>query len=815
MNMFRPILLLLATLALGILPAQTSSQPGISLHVYQVRASGPDIPELLPGQLPNRKDIVPVVNFLDTRPLVSSGILMELRGNLNLSQSDSIRFRIVSGGAFRLEIDGLMVAYAQMSPEGAINEFQLNLPKGAHPFLLTYFNPQGEEILEWSWYIAGIQSHLVIPKELFTCDNAELQDYQPGLRRVYSPHARAIPGDGYPLAGLHPAYRLEPLMESDTDIAAFERDASGNYWTLKREALGKIEANLGGKTITAAKGLDSPGGMKMYKDTLYVLQRQELTKLVDWTGDRVADEYRSVASGWPLDATSQAMALTGSDGVWYGGFRQGKGGRVYAFQPDGSAKLFSETQLPLLYLSAGPASSLLASLAGLQGQGGQLRFLSAGGSSESQIWLPEYLCPAPGEVSQLAQGPYAGQMICADLVSGGLCRISAEQVRGQWQGAVFRFSEGLPVAGSLIQPQTDGSLLVGGSSIPGASASGFVRLIPRDTPVFEMHSVRAYANGVEVRFTEPLAATYVAEASDWSVTARSLSNNATDTSRTALNIKRIYLSEDRKSAYLVLDAMQAGQALYLHITDPFVSQSGHSLWSTEAWYSLNVLPETALTPPAGPAPEAASNTLSPAELAAGWKLLFDGTSTQGWRNFRSDKISDGWKAEAGTLQLVKDRAGDIITTGTYENFELSIEWKIASGGNSGVFYLVTESSELQTVWQSGPEYQLLDDLRHPDKKWASHRSGSNYDLHAPAFEALNPVGEWNKTRILVNRGHVEHWLNGYKVVEYELGSPEWEALFQKSKFAQMPAYARAKKGHIALQDHGDRVSFRNIKIREL
>lgn len=201
-----------------------------------------------------------------------------------------------------------------------------------------------------------------------------------------------------------------------------------------------------------------------------------------------------------------------------------------------------------------------------------------------------------------------------------------------------------------------------------------------------------------------------------------------------------------------------------------------------------------------------------AEASSEWEEI---TAPENWRNFKADTISSQWEYQNGVLQLAGRGGGDIVTKKQYDNFELEMEWKISEGGNSGLMFHVVEADSLGATYHSGPEYQLLDNERHPDAKIETHRSGDNYDLQKSTVETVKPAGEWNKTRLVVNEGKVEHYLNGEKVVEYELWTPEWEEAVANSKFAQFPAYGKAKEGHIALQDHGDQVSFRNIRIREL
>jgi hypothetical protein len=215
--------------------------------------------------------------------------------------------------------------------------------------------------------------------------------------------------------------------------------------------------------------------------------------------------------------------------------------------------------------------------------------------------------------------------------------------------------------------------------------------------------------------------------------------------------------------------------------------------------------------PGGPAPaQDAPNTLTPAERAAGWRLLFDGRSTASWRGFRRDTMPAGWQVEDGALTRVA-AGGDIVTVDTFASFELVLDWNVAPGGNSGIFFHVTEDAG--ATYETGPEMQVLDDAGHADGRSRLTAAGSNFALHPAPPGVVRPAGEWNHARIVVQGAHVEHWLNGVKVVEYELWSPDWEARVKASKFAQWPGYGRARTGHIALQDHGDRVAYRSIKIR--
>lgn len=214
----------------------------------------------------------------------------------------------------------------------------------------------------------------------------------------------------------------------------------------------------------------------------------------------------------------------------------------------------------------------------------------------------------------------------------------------------------------------------------------------------------------------------------------------------------------------------------------------------------------------------ADNTLTKKEQSQGWTLLFDGENMQHWKGFKKDEVPAAWQIEDGAIALVGKGGGDIVTRNEYQNFELMLDWKISEGGNSGIFFNVSEDPKFQYTFQTGPEMQIIDDERHPDAKQGKNgnrQAGTNYDLHPLAEPAVKPVGEYNTVRLVVKDGNVEQYLNGKKVVAYTLWSPEWERMVQESKFVSMPDYGRYKSGHIALQDHGDKVWFKNIKIRPL
>jgi len=202
-----------------------------------------------------------------------------------------------------------------------------------------------------------------------------------------------------------------------------------------------------------------------------------------------------------------------------------------------------------------------------------------------------------------------------------------------------------------------------------------------------------------------------------------------------------------------------------------------------------------------------------------WEKLFDGKTLNGWRGYLKQSPPPSWQVEDKSIVLAGKGGGDLITDKEYGDFELELEWKISEGGNSGIIYHVHEDPKFRATYATGPEVQVMDNERHPDaKKGRDHNrtAGSLYDMLPPTdASAYKPAGEWNKVRIVVKDGKAEHYLNGKKIVEYPTSGPEWDKMVSESKFKTWEGFGKFDKGHIALQDHGDKVWYRDIRIREL
>ncbi|NUQ01691.1 MAG: DUF1080 domain-containing protein, partial [Armatimonadetes bacterium] len=455
---------------------------------------------------------------------------------------------------------------------------------------------------------------------------------------------------------------------------------------------------------------------------------------------------------------------------------------------------------------------------GSDGPGGQLlayRETPEGLTASLLAWLPPEVSVRPTHPAVAPVGVYAGQVFVGDMEGGGIRRVYLDQVADGSQGVVFEFTQGLEAGVNRLLFAADGSLIAGGA---GGSAAfgelgkpgyGLQRLRPNGRSVFEMLAVRARANGLEIELTEPLAERQGWDAAAYRVRSyRYEPETATATDERREAVVSASVGADRRRIFLELPDLEPRRVIELRLPRGLRSDAGQPLWSTGAWYSLlrrGERPGEVLPSPEGLQP----NTLTTAERQAGWRLLFDGESTAAWRGFRRKEFpARGWTVEAGTLHLSAG-GGDLVTVEQFANFEFSLEWKASPGANSGLMYRVTE--EVSPSWASGIEVQILDD-RGTD---ALHSAAAAYELYPPENKTLHPAGEWNQLTLVVRGSQVEHWLNGNRVVAYDLASDDFRARVAASKFRTMPRFGKEPRGHLVIQDHGNEFWFRNLKIRVL
>ncbi|MDO3385350.1 DUF1080 domain-containing protein [Gilvimarinus sp. SDUM040013] len=800
----------------------------------------------------------------------------QVKTNLKLDDPLATTLRLVSD-------DG---SYLYLNNELAINHWgfhgpdpmdaDIKLSAGIHPLEIIYFQGTSGAALSLQWKNPQTGEFEVVPESMLVVTEADVRIVEPVI--TDPDIVKAVPGDMREVAGVHPSFDLhqarpeafEPMVGGldhlpDGRLVVSTWDPEGSVYIVSNWDAPADQINV--KRI--ARGLAEPLGLKVVDGDIYVLQKQELTKLVDLNGDEIVDEYQLVANDWSVTSNFHefAFGLEYQDGYFYGALATAilpGGASADPQAPDrGHAIKINKDTGKVETIASGlrtpngigfgidgglftadnqgdwvPSSKIIELTEGAWYGSRSVDFEGTANLTETLpvVWLPQdEIGNSPGEPAPLNIGPYQNQMIHGEVTHGGIKRVFAERVNGRLQGAVFRFTQGLEAGVNRLQWAPDGSLIIGGVGNPGNWAHsgkkwyGLQRMAYNGETTFEMLSVSARSDGFEITFTEPVATGQNITADDFEVIQwryePTSEYGGPKLDKGPLEVEAFALSADRTKAQFKLAGLQENHMVYFRVKRSFVSENDNELWTTEAWYTLNAIPEG--KPVAiNNAYSVEHNTLSDSEQADGWQLLFDGKTLEGLRNYNSDSLGERWVVDNGALHLTgrtpedegwtTPNGGDVILTPTpVENFELRLEWKVAKDGNSGIIYQVQEKPELEYPYLTGLEYQLLDNPGHPDGKIEKHRAADLYDLIKTKFVSVLPADSWNRTRLIVNQGKIEHWLNGYKLVEADTQSPQWQALIDASKFADWEHFAKAPDGHIVLQDHGDKVWFRDIKIRPL
>ena len=856
--------------------------PGVLVRFYQFQKDLQSLDDIDFSQAAHFEGIIPNVHATDSDlNFAESNFAIEVRGYIRIPKDNNYVFRLVSDDGSRLYLNDHLVIDHDGLHGAEPKDGEIALKEGVHPFRVEFFQGYGGRNISLKWSSFNRSSFSVVPPTVLLHHKTnQLPQMSASDSGVTLADERKIPGDTYPVFGVHPSYDLSQARPDeftpkvggmdflpDGRLVLSTWDAEGAVYIVDGVQTGD-KSKISYKKIAA--GLAEPLGLKVVDGNIYVLQKQELTQLIDHDEDEIIDEYRTLANGWTTTGNFHefAFGLAYKDGHFYANLAIAilpGGASANPQAPDrGKSIKISKKTRQIEFIAHGlrtpngigigvdnelfisdnqgdwlPASKILHLKPNAFYNSRAVDFEGTANLKVTPpvVWLPQdEIGNSPSTPSFINDGPYKGQMIHGEVTNGGIKRVFVEKVNGDYQGALFRFIQGLEAGINRLVWGPDGALYVGGIgstgnwSHTGGLFYGLQRLKYNGKPTFEMLAVRAQSDGLEVEFTEPLAEGIGWNAKDYKVSqwwyqpTKEYGGPKMDEEQ--LQVLSANVSNDRKKVFLELDGMKAGHVIYIQLPNDWVSEDYHQLWSTEVWYTLNQIPanlagKKTTTSTASIAP----NTLTDKEKAAGWQLLFDGKTTNGWRNFRKENIGSSWKVQDGTLTLASVKkedghwqaadGGDIITADTYENYDFRVEWKIAPCGNSGIIYNVVESDEYDYVWQTGPEMQILDNSCHPDAKIPTHRASDLYDMIETAYVTVKPAGEWNKARLVVNNGKVQHWLNGHKVVETEMFTDGWRAMIAKSKFKDMPGFGKAKKGHIALQDHGDRVWFRNIKIRPL
>ncbi|MDG2424249.1 MAG: DUF1080 domain-containing protein [Phycisphaerales bacterium] len=808
--------------------ADANMSSGVTIRIWDIGSSMHDIHPVEPGQLPNVVKVIPSLDLEGSSDFLgySEHFVLLADGSIVINEPGVYEFRLTSDDGSELWIAGQQVVDHGGLHSASAVDGTIVLDIGTHPFQVKFFQDMGDAVLRLEWKTPMAARFQVVPETVLRTALSEEMPTSRGYKSVVRPGLPKYPGHGVSLSGVHPVleYNSHPLGELDGIVTGMDwaeddqllllTDA-GSLWSVEMPKRRYDDPKLS----RIAAGMDDPGGLVAAADGIWVIQREELTRLRDLNGDGQIDEYQAVATGWPMAGSDAGTArgliefgdrflsmltrMLDDQGRPVGSEHRGT---LLEISRDGSWEIMATGLVsPEGFVHGDETRIAVIDQAAF---GGVVPLLIEGHSIvRDGVQIPGWESKPTAGV-WIKSSPWEGQVLVVGHDGHGMRRIQFDQHDSGVQGTVFRASQwgsGDHVDHMAVDHEDRIWLVTRGES--------GVHLHQAETigsPVFEMESIETFSNGIGVTFTQPFDAMFAGNPSSWRVGAKKLSDlrgQAFD-----IEIDRVTLAIDGRTAYLESDDLEDESMIHVGLVGPWSSLLGDKLYSNEAWYTMHKVPTRRLPTSSVHQHVPNHNTLTTRQQAEGWELLFDGQTMDSWRGFNKEEVPEGWSIIDGSI-VRTGQGGDIITREQFDDFELSLDWQVASGGNSGIFYNVTEDGH--SVWLTGPEMQVLDNAKHADGKNPLTSAGSNYALHAPSFDMTGPPGSWNRAKIVVRGDHVEHWLNGVRVVEYVLQSPAWERRVSDSKFKDMPDYGRRPRGHIALQDHGDFVAFRNIMIRPL
>ncbi|MEU8207018.1 family 16 glycoside hydrolase [Streptosporangium sp. NPDC049046] len=694
-------------------------EPGVTMRVYDVQVALFDYCVLKPGQTPNIDKVMPTIDWTTTADFgFANQFVTEVSGNLNITTAGTHDFRLISDDGARFFLDGTQVIDHPGRHGATPKDGSIDLTAGYHALRIEHFDAQSTKRLRLEWRPPGATGYTLVPTSVLSTDSEVVRVTSPGRKQCEG--VTDAPGDGLPLTGVHPAYTLTNLRPD-----GFQPQVTGMDWlpdgrlaistwggdrvTVLGEVylLDGVTGNTDPSKVTIkkiAQGLQEPMGLKYVDGTIYVSEKHQLTALVDKTGDEVTDEYRRIAT-WPFSGNYHefAFGLLYKGGYFYvtTGISMVPGGATANPQPvphRGSTLKINKKTGEVTYIASGlrtpngigwgpgndifvtdnqgmwvPASKLVRIKEGAFYN----HYVNPSGTYDDQpvtepvLWLPHNeISNSPSNPIVLPDGVFKGQMVFGDVTYGGLQRAYLEKVAGEYQGAVFRMTQGLESGVSRIGLGPDNAIYTGGIGWAGnwgqagKLSYGLQKLSLNGAEAFDIRKMRAVKGGFELEYTQPLsdetaqnlAAKY--KVKQWRYVATPQYGGPKIGEQT-LEVTSATLSKDRKKVTLKITGLKPGHVVHVHSPRPFDSASGQELWSTEAWYTLNRL---------------ADGTTAPAEYEAESAKLAGGT---GWNTNHAGYSGAGfvdrnWEPGASTTFAVRaDKAG-----------RHDIELRYANGPNS-------------------------------------------------------------------------------------------------------------------------------------
>jgi hypothetical protein len=732
---------------LVVAPAQAAAippqQPGVTLRVFDVQTALSRLCSLKPAQTPNVDKLMSTINWTTTSDFgMSDQFVSEVSGYVNITTAGTYNFRLISDDGSRLWLDNALVIDHDGLHGATPKDGSVALTTGPHALRIEHFDNAVDQQITLQWQPPGASGFTLVPNSALSTDADVVRVTAPGRKECEG--GADSPGDGLPLTAVHPNYTLTNLRPNgfQPQVTGMDWLPDGRMaiatWGGSLNTLGEVYLMSGvtGNTSPSqvqakkiASNLREPMGIKYVDGKLYVSEKHRLTELNDTNGDEVTDNYRTVAT-WPFGSNFHefAFGMLYQDGFFYLNLSVAinYGGATTDPQPApnrGTTIKVNKATGAVSYVAGGlrtphgigwgPEGGIFVT----DNQGGWLpvsklvhvkqnRFfnhrMNPAGPFDSNpvtqpvVWLPQNeIANSPSNPVQLTQGQFAGQLVYGDVTYGGLQRVYLEKVNGEYQGAVFRMTQGLESGVNRITLGPDGAIYTGGIhgggnwGQEGKLAYGLQKIAPTGTNAFDILAMRSVQGGFEVEYTQPLSASTATNlaskyrAAQWRyVPTAAYGGPKVDEQQ--LSVTSATLSADRKKVTLAISGLLPGRVVHLRSPRPFAAENGQSLWSTEAWYTLNAM--VGSTVKVGPVTSAASNKC----LDISNSGTADGTKVQLW-------TCNGSAAQQWTI------SGD----GTLRALGKCLDVKTSGTANGTVTQLWTCNGTGAQVWSPGSNGSLV------------------------------------------------------------------------------------------------------------
>jgi len=831
----------------------SASLPGVGVASYDLGHVPRGWPSVSPDTAPNTYHVAPTLRLTPEDAQLTASQLWHVTGQINIEQSGDYNFLLEHDGAAMFTLQKWQLIRQTETLNGSRRQspwVSIELEAGVHPFEIWYkpgIDPDRELSLRWQPPDQP-SAERVPTKALFTQASGARS---PSLGTKPYRLAPEIPGDRSPLTGVHPSFDLRTVRPHNFKPRVggldFLPDGRAVLSTWDSRGAVYVLDGLSGdpediQVTQIAEGLSEPLGLKVVDGTIYVLQKHELTRLVDMDADGITDKYETVSNAWGATANFHefAFGLAYRDGAFYATLATAvePGGAAVKHQhPDrgsvvridatsGKTELIAKGLRTPNGIGEGPKGELfITDNEGDWLPANKLLHLQSGAFygarqvdpvgtrhlkvTQPVVWLPmREIAFSPSQPILFNTGPYRDQLLYGDVTFGGIGRVVVHPVGDTYQGCVMQFTQGLEAGVNRLALAPDGAIYIGGIGNPADWAQehklwyGLQRLSYNATHTFELLDAQIHHDGIELQFTEALRAGDGERTGDYAIEqwyyVPTAAYGGPKVGERKLTIRAVHVSEDRRRVFLSVDGMRAGHVLHVRLAEPMVSNSSQELWTTETWCTLNTLPqEPGPTLMQHSAVEA--NTLSSTEREAGFELWFDGKKTDQLRDAKGQPLQ-ARHITAATLAPGLDAQDLIASSGALDDYELEFDWRVTRPGWAALFPRVQEPAHLTP--QAAPALVLSSGTHCAPLQC----SGAVYDAFPPARKLDRPCGTYNRSRIVVRGTQVEHWLNGRLAADYDTSS---DAV--KAHTTQQPSV----HGQLVFKDYGADLRLRDIKLRRL